>query len=282
MKKMLSFSNLMKVVLILAIFLRGALRDWLIMGITCIWLILVFGFYFKDNGKSLWDKLKTRFNSNKQITDRHGLFRDKNVVKVEEDDVDSDIERAEEEKRRSYYESTQEFLLKNINFRITEKLKQFYPNATWIWETSLTNIESDLKNARIKTSNTGEYNFADVTFLSSGEIRFNMLKITELCEKNEEQVQHTTYDVKNWYETIGFNMIRNTINEIYSHGYRQMEIAEDGTILIRTQNADVECGKIDNMLDKANWNEVIKYLKDDKIIAKVKANKLALSWGGSV
>ena len=61
-----------------------------------------------------------------------------------------------------------------------------------------------------------------------------------------------------------------------------MEIEEDGSIYIKEQNEKVQCNKIDNMVEKNLWNDLVKCLKRDDIKANILSNKLVLSWGGKM
>ena len=124
---------------------------------------------------------------------------------------------------------------------------------------------------------------ADVSFLPSGEINLRLLKVVDFKEKESKEPDKLSEDdVKAWYDACAFGIINDTINEICSQGYKYMEIEEDGSIYIKEQNQKVQCNKIDNMVEKNLWNDLVKCLKKDDIKANILSNKLVLSWGGKM
>ena len=275
MQRMLKFRTLVKAIIITAIFLKGEARDCIMAAITLVWLLANAYSYYKANRKAILEKINEFLQRGKE-----------EVVEIKVDEpIEECIQEYDEDSisqnKQVISEEIQDFLFKNVNFRITEKLKKFYPEATWMWDSNLNIYNTNLKNARIRTSNTGKYNLADVNFLSDGEIHFKMLNVLELGNEESKEEELSEYDIKTWYDTFAFNTINEIVNEIYSQGYKKMEITEDGRILIKEQNTDVEYGKIDNMLNKKLWNELIRCFKADKIEAKVSNDKLLLSWGGN-
>ena len=273
MQRMLKFRTLVKAIIITAIFLKGEARDCIMAAITLVWLLANAYSYYKANRKTVLEKLNEFLQRGRE---------DVVEVKVSEP-MEECIQECDEDiisqHKQEISEEMQDFLVRNVNFRITEKLKRFYPEATWVWESGLNDFKTNLKNARIRTSNTGKHNLAEVIFLPDGEIHFNMLNVLELGNEEAKEEELSEYDVKTWYDTFAFNTINEIVNEIYSQGYKKMEITQDGSILIKEQNTDVEYGKIDNMLNKKLWNELIRCFKADKIEAKVSNDKLLLSWG---
>jgi len=276
MQRMLKFRTLVKAIIITAIFLKGEARDCIMAAITLVWLLANAYSYYKANRKAILEKINEFLQRGKE-----------EVVEIKVDEpIEECIQEYDEDSisqnKQVISEEIQDFLFKNVNFRITEKLKKFYPDATWMWDSNLNIYNTNLKNARIRTSNTGKYNLADVVFLPDGEIHLKMLNVLELGNEESKEEELSEYDVKTWYDTFAFNTINEIVNEIYSQGYKKMEITEDGSILIKEQNTDVEYGKIDNMLNKKLWNELIRCFKADKIEAKVSNDKLLLSWGGNI
>jgi len=280
MKKLLRFRNLLMVLFVIIMFSEGNVRDNLLKWCTLIWLVANCCVYLSPKLKPFIYKAKDRIMENKILfdscADKKIAFEPKTDFELEEEFNDDEIMENNEG-----FKDNQDFLLRNVNFRITEMLKKFYENATWGWLTDITSLDGKLKCARIKTSDTGEFTEADVVFYPSGEIKFSMIKPLEL-EKNDVSIENqlSKDDVQTWYETVAFNVINETINEINSQGHRFLEIAQDGTILVREQNQSVEYKKIDNMLDKSLWEELAKCLTKDDIKLKILNDKLVLSWGG--
>ena len=283
MKRMLEVSFLLGAVLVVAVFTKGNVRDFLIVGVTLSWLIANVCVLLKPKMMAFVEDFKIKLYSKILMESKNDILVYPATEENNREEVNNEQDIPEEQENTVGFDLNNDFLVRNVNFRVTDKLKKYYPKVTWSWDTHLSEIGGNVKNARIKTFNTGDYNFADVTFLPSGEINLKMQKIVELTENVENKKQNIAEDeVKEWYETCAFNVISETINEIYSQGYKSLEIADNGTIYIKEQNKDVECNKIENMLDKSLWNEFAKCLKKDDIKARVLNDRLALSWGGSI
>jgi len=280
MKKIFKFSNLIKVLIVMAVFFRGNLRDYLMMGSTAIWLMINTCLFLEPKIKPLVEKAKIKISEAK-ISIKE-MITEMNNTEAEVE-FEEEIEEPKVSEEKTFFKDTQDFLLRNVNFRITEKLRRVYPKVTWSWASDLFDDNGRIKNAQIYTENTGEFNMADVSFQTSGEINFKMLKVAEFKEKECKETEKLSEDdIKTWYDSCAFGIINETINEICSKGYKFMEIEEDGSIYIREQNEKVQCRKIDNMVDKNLWNDFAKYLKKDDIKTKVLNDKLVLSWGGNV
>lgn len=280
MKKIFKFSNLIKVLIVMAVFFRGNLRDYLMMGSTAIWLMINTCLFLEPKIKPLVEKAKIKISEAK-ISIKE-MITEMNNTEAEVE-FEEEIEEPKVSEEKTFFKDTQDFLLRNVNFRITEKLRRVYPKVTWSWASDLFDDNGRIKNAQIYTENTGEFNMADVSFQTSGEINFKMLKVAEFKEKECKETEKLSEDdIKTWYDSCAFGIINETINEICSKGYKFMEIEEDGSIYIREQNKKVQCRKIDNMVDKNLWNDFAKYLKKDDIKTKVLNDKLVLSWGGNV
>ena len=280
MNRIFKFRNLVKALIIIAVFFRGNLRDYLMMGVSTVWLAINIYFYAKPKIKSLIENAKVKFENVKMSVKEK--YSELNCAESE-NEFDEDKEIVEEANDLMLFKDTQDFFIRNVNFRITDKLRKVYPKVTWSWASNLVDTNGKIKNAQIKTENTGEFNMADVSFLPSGEINFKMLKVVDFKEKeSKEPDKLSEEDVKAWYDACAFGIINDTINEICSQGYKYMEIEEDGSIYIKEQNEKVQCNKIDNMVEKNLWNDLVKCLKKDDIKANILSNKLVLSWGGKM
>ena len=278
MKKIFKFSNLIKVLIVVAVFFRGNLRDYLMMGATAVWLLVNSWLILEPKVKALVGNAKIKISEVKEsIKEMFATTNNNEEVEYEEEVPETELS-----EEKTFFKDTQDFLLRNVNFRITEKLRRVYPKVTWEWVSSLFDGDGRIKNAQIACQNTGEFNMADVSFQPSGEINFKMLKVADFNEKECKEIEKLSEDdVKTWYDSCAFGIINETINEICSKGYKFMEIDEDGSIYIREQNEKVQCQKIDNMVGISLWNDFAKYLKKDDIKTKVLNDKLVLSWGGN-
>jgi len=276
MKKIFKFRNLVKVLIIVAVFSKNNLRDYLMAGATTLWLIVNAWLFINPKIKPLIEKAKVKISEMKMNVKEKIVEAKCNELEFEEEPEISQVP-----EKTLFFKDTQDFFIRNVNFRITEKLRKVYPKVTWSWASSLIDTNGKIQNAQINTENTGEFNMADVSFLPSGEINFKMLKVVDFNEKEHKETEKLSEeDVKAWYDTCAFSIINDAINEVCSQGYKFMEIEEDGSIYIREQNEKVKYRQIDNMVEKSLWNDFAKFLKKDDIKTKILNDKLVLSWGG--
>jgi len=106
-------------------------------------------------------------------------------------------------------ENTEAALKLHVNCRVTEKLKSAYPGAIWEWCGEFpSEMVTNGGTGRIKTTDTGEYNQADVTIDKYGRINFTMLKTAPLTNadntgKDNDSGKTNPVDAAVWYSLIG-------------------------------------------------------------------------------
>ena len=81
-------------------------------------------------------------------------------------------------------------LWRQIKFQITGKLKEAFPDATWdfVKEPPLSQI-LDGEPLRIRTRNTGSYNFAEILMDARGSLTLQMMTIESLHKKQKQLVE---------------------------------------------------------------------------------------------
>ena len=75
------------------------------------------------------------------------------------------------------------FLIRQINYRITEQLKESYPMVSWLWQQQ-PNAAQLCKGGswRIRLSNTDPFNYGEVEITRLGKITITLLQAVALKE----------------------------------------------------------------------------------------------------
>ena len=177
-------------------------------------------------------------------------------------------------------------MLRHINFRITEKLQGAFPSAVWRWETAKP-LEQAVKgiSARIRLSGVPDWNFADVRFERSGRIKLEMLSLRPLGEMQRPPEEKPAADgdpdsvnLRDWYDLSASAVVRATIDEVYTRGYRELRIAEDGALYVLEQQAQVGQGRLSYLPGKKLWADLVPLFEEDDITATVEEDDILLTW----
>ena len=177
-------------------------------------------------------------------------------------------------------------MLRHINFRITEKLQGAFPSAVWRWETERP-LEQAVKgsSARIRLSGVPDWNFADVLFERSGRIRLEMLSLRPLEEMQKPAKEGPAADgdpdsvnLRDWYDLSASAVVRATIDEVYTRGYRELRIAEDGALYVLEQQVQVGQGQLSYLPGKKLWADLVPLFEEDDITATVEEDSILLTW----
>ena len=182
------------------------------------------------------------------------------------------------------------FLIRQINYRITEQLKGTYPMVSWLWVTRPTAKELCGGGTwRIRVTNADPFNHAEVQISTTGQLFITMMQTVQLKDASEEQEQRDSEDlkqeellertdVKSWYRQEGGELIATLIDELNTQGHKQLLIHEDGEVVIgKAENAQV-VEVIQNFPVRMVWDEFTQLLREDDITATVKPDGLALAW----
>lgn len=185
----------------------------------------------------------------------------------------------------SFPVNAQVTMLRHINFRITEKLHRAgYSEATWSWCCNAP-LDVVMKNgtARIRTFETGDKNYADVSFLPNGHVKISMMQIEELDQPQPDDATNTNkdssiLDLSNWYELTASQKIRDMIDEIAARGNRKLFLNENGELFIVQNGQKKVLSKLGFMPEKSRWKELTPLFADDDIVAAVGNEALTLTW----
>lgn len=177
-------------------------------------------------------------------------------------------------------------MLRHINFRITQKLQGAFPGATWSWCCeNPADIAASGGIARIRTFRTGDNNFAEVQFEQNGSIKVNMLQLQALGEDKKPKpaadgkaMDADAVDLHEWYDLSASSVIRATIDEVYTRGYKTLYIGESGEVYVKENDQNVKQGKLSFMPGRKLWPDLVPCFADDDIMATVGDNEMALTW----
>ena len=146
------------------------------------------------------------------------------------------------------------FLIRQINFRVTEQLKATYPAISWLWVKRPPVSELCKGGAwRIRLSNADPFNFGEVMLLDR-------------------------LDVKTWYRNEGEAVLSRMIDDLNTQGHRKLMIHEDGEVIVTASGTELTVDTIRNFPPRMAWEEFCQVLKEDEITAVVKPEGLQLSW----
>ena len=180
------------------------------------------------------------------------------------------------------------FLIRQINYRITEQLKSTYPMVSWLWDKTPSVAELCRGGTwRIRVSNTEPFNYGEVTLAPSGNLKISMLQVIPLNEpvkpvsvsedlKAEDLLDRV--DVKTWYLSKGENVIAQMIDDLNAQGHRQLIVKESGEVCIMASGIEQPVNSIENFPPRLAWEEFKQLLSEDDIEATVMPNGLILAW----
>ncbi len=183
-------------------------------------------------------------------------------------------------------ETSEQILMRHVNFRITDKLKTAFPQATWEWvDTIPMNLVMDGGIGRIKTQHTGEFNYADVLFGEYAGIRFRMLKMVdfntdsmECATEVKEQSDAEGYDVSSWYNIAAQQTLINIITELNTKGHSSLVVNEDGSVHTEGSELETALAILENMPQKSYWEELAKVIAGEGLNVAIKENSIKLEW----
>ena len=175
---------------------------------------------------------------------------------------------------------------RHINCRITEQLQGAYPNAMWRWETP-DPLEMAIQggSARIRVFEAGDWDCADIRFDKAGRIRLEMLKVKPLGEAGQPQKEEKhasqekdSLNLRSWYDLSASAVVRATIDEVHTRGYRTLYIGEDGELYVSEQGNPVKQGRLEHLPGKDLWDDLIPLFAEDDIDALADDDRIVLTW----
>ena len=133
-------------------------------------------------------------------------------------------------------------LLRQVNYRIMEQLKQSYPTVAWLWEARPSSEEiSKGCTKRIKLYHCDPFNFGEVTLSATGKLEIALVQMVPLAEAelqphNDEDLEEQDIldrsDVKQWYTQKGIALLSALIDELNVQGHKRLTIKENGDVFV--------------------------------------------------
>lgn len=195
----------------------------------------------------------------------------------------------QEESPKESIQTNDLFLIRQVNFRITEQLKGTYPMVSWLWVKRPSAEELCCGGTwRIRIANAEPFNYGDVELNKAGKLTITMLQAAPLKESLPEKCAASNdleedellerVDVKSWYLGEGEKILSQMIDDLNTQGHRKLTIREDGEVVIKAAGADQTVETIKNFPPRLVWDEFCNVLKEDEITATIQPDGLMLSW----
>ena len=206
-------------------------------------------------------------------------------LKIESKKEENDI-------RKETFSQTELFLIRQINHRITEQLKQTYPTIAWTWAKRPSPKELEHGGSwRIQLSNADPYHFGDVSMKSNGAMSITLILEAPLIKPLETSFdppadaaeleagdEPKPSDAMIWYTEYGEDLLAGMIDDLNSQGHKKLTIHDDGEVFIRASGKDIAVDKLAWFLPRIAWPEFEPLLKEDGISASEEAAGLTLAW----
>jgi len=249
--------------LVIMAFFRRPHSQWLVIGAVGVWALFILTTFVITGSKAIKEKVS-------KLIAKRPKKKAKAFIVPEIADPPEKI------------------LLRHVNCRITDKLKSAYPDATWEWcEETPVKLAAKGGTGRIKTSETGEYNYAEVTIDQFARIKFNMIKVVSLDDAvapEDTAVQVKTeaeplVDVGVWYDLIGRDVLQEIITELNAHGHSYLVIKEPGEVCVMDSDGnETKLEELENLPKKKWWSELAKVFCDNGLKTSVEEDRIILSW----
>lgn len=179
-------------------------------------------------------------------------------------------------------------LIRQVNFRITDLLKQTYPMISWLWVERPSVEELTAGGTwRIQTDHTEPFNYAEVTMSAVGQMKITMLQATPLDETSEVMVESEDLkpeevsdreNVRDWYSRTGEDLLTTLIDDLNTQGHKKLIIRENGEVYV-TSGADSQMvDRVPNFPPRMAWEDFGSLLKEDDINAVSGPEGLQLTW----
>ena len=154
-------------------------------------------------------------------------------------------------------------LTRHVNCRVSDCLKQTYPNVSWEW--MMSNPASFIAHGgtgRIRVYNVPDYEYADITLDHTGKLECSMAKVVPVQSRAQGTPSgQPAINPQAWYELEGRRVL-------------------DGSIRIQAipDGQEVTKGSCSNFPAKVYWPQLATVLKQDGLSADVLTDRIVVSW----
>lgn len=180
-------------------------------------------------------------------------------------------------------------LLRQVNHRVMEQLKQSYPSVAWLWDTRPTSEEINKGcTKRIKLYHCDPFNFGEVTLSASGKLAISLIQLVPLDDAAEHRPEMTEDlgdheildrgDVKQWYAETGTVLLSELIDELNVQGHKRLVIKENGEVFVTASGTPHSVDAIPDFPPRPAWDDLCVLAQEDDITAEVCGQELAISW----
>lgn len=181
------------------------------------------------------------------------------------------------------------FLIRQVNYRITEQLKASYPMVSWLWLKRPEAAElCQGGHFRIRTTNTDPFNFGEVELSSEGRLTITMLQAIPLKDAAEMEQSAKDdlaqedllerMDVKVWYQTQGESTLCQMIDDLNTQGHKRLLIKDNGDVVIEIAGKEESVELLKDFPPRMVWEDFCQLLKEDEITASIQTEGLLLTW----
>lgn len=182
-------------------------------------------------------------------------------------------------------EPVEQLLLYHVNHRISAYLQSVYPDIKWEWtEKNPGQLIIEGGVGRIRVYNIADFDHADVTVNTDGNISCNMVKIVPLSNMNETGTAENLppnqqpVDPQVWYEVQGRETLEALIADLNSRGHSHLLFHENGDISIEQGADDVAQEHLSNFPAKVYWPRLVQVFERNGLAAEITAKGIQITW----
>ena len=248
MKSFTLFKYLVLPAMLLCAVIKKPAMQWIALLAVLLWIgLIVFEGVFRINQQRKRKSMSRR----KPVPPQAPVLDGQSTPRV-----DQDIQTAQNEL----------FLIRQVNYRITEQLKTSYPLVSWLWL-----VRPDASQLcqggrfRIRTYNTDPFNYGVAMELAAKDD----LAQEDLLER---------VDVRTWYRDQGEQVLCQMIDDLNTQGHKKLLIKEDGNVVIDVAGKEQSVDLLKNFPPRIVWEDFCQILREDEITASIQNEGLALSW----
>lgn len=287
-------STIILLLILAAIFLRGNVRDFTVLGILVAVVTYNLFVFFRPKWMLSMQQYEQQRDAAKATKPRkEAPPQPPQAVPAQPPQVSATsapVSVAATPLQDNAQANMRDTLIRHVNYRITSKLKGVYPEATWSW--CIKDPALLIQNGgatRIRTFHTDGHDFAEVEFSPNGDFRICMVQITELdgnkkaapksAGNHAAECDPDNINLYDWYELTASAVIQGTIDEVHTRGHQVLYIDASGDVFTKEGEESVRQGKISFMPSAKLWDELLPLFACDDIGATIDGDTLALTWG---
>lgn len=177
-------------------------------------------------------------------------------------------------------ESTIEFAVRQLSYRVTDRVHSLFPEGSWHWyDRPTTRVFAEGGVLRIATKNTGEFSEADVIIDTYGRIEVEMLKADRVSQiiKTMDKKADTNYtmDAEMWYSQCAQKVLTDIITDLNACGKKTLSIREDGSLV---GDDELQVGKLKSFPSKNLWKRLVSIFEENGLMAVENENCIEIGW----